>query len=295
MNVLDYMGGTPLVNIKNIFGDKYANIYVKLEEFNPAGSIKSRVALQMILDAEKQNKINKNSKLIEATGGNTGLGLAMVSAIRGYDLTLVIPDNFSKEKIDTLKQYGAKVVLSDSKTGVGSHIRLAEKMLSENPEYYCLDQFKNKSNPYAHYMTTGIEIIKQIENKINFFVAGIGSGGTISGVGKRLKEHSNSIKLFGVQPKGCDYFNNITVPHKIQAISVGVKSNFIEDDFIEGMLDVSYDEVNELRCILAKEQGIFVGLSSGANILASLNLSKQYDNTVNIVTIAPDSGKSYIN
>lgn len=290
----EYMGNTPLVKIKNFFGNKYANVYVKLEEFNPAGSIKSRVANHMIISAERKNLISKNTHLLEATGGNTGMGLATMAAIRGYKLTLVIPDNFSKEKIETLKQYGANIILSDHTTGVGSHIRLAHKLLKENPEYYHLDQFNNMANPEAHYLGTGVEILEQLDRNVHIFVAGIGSGGTIGGVSKRLKEHDSRISIYGVQPEGCDYMNNLTVPHQIEAISVGVESKFFDKRSLSGMINVKYKDVLELVHLLAKTQGIFVGLSSGANILAALQLSLKYDNSVNIVTVAPDSGKSYM-
>ncbi|WP_018652100.1 PLP-dependent cysteine synthase family protein [Actinobacillus capsulatus] len=293
-NLEEYMGNTPLVKIKNIFGDKYANVYVKLEEFNPAGSIKSRVAYQMIIDAENKGKLKPGMALLEATGGNTGMGLAFISSMRGYDLTLVIPDNFSQEKINVLKQYGAKIILSDHKTGVGSHIRLANKLLEEDKSFYHLDQFHNFSNPRAHYLGTGKEIISQLNGNIHCFVAGIGSGGTIGGISKRLKEFNSQIAIYGVQPDGCDYLNNKTISHKIEAISVGIESVFFNKSILNGMISVRYDEVLELISILAMNQGIFVGLSSGANILASLKLSRQFPKSYNIVTVAPDSGKSYL-
>lgn len=289
-----YMGNTPLVKVQNILGDGYANVYVKLEEFNPAGSIKSRVANQMIVDAEEQGKLKKGMYLLEATGGNTGMGLAFISAIRGYNLTLVIPDNFSKEKINVLKQYGAQIILSDHTTGVGSHIRLANKLLEENKEYYHLDQFHNLSNPKAHYLGTGEELLSQLNGNIQCFVAGIGSGGTIGGVSKRLREFDPNISIYGVQSEGCDYIHNKTIPHKIEAISVGIESVFFDKCMLNGMLSVKYSEVLELINWLAKNQGIFVGLSSGANILAAMKLATKYPNTCNIVTVAPDSGKSYL-
>lgn len=289
-----YMGNTPLVKVPNIFGENHANVYVKLEEFNPAGSIKSRVANQMIIDAEERGRLKKGMHLLEATGGNTGMGLAFISAIRGYNLTLVIPDNFSKEKIEVLKQYGAQIILSDHKTGVGSHIRLAHKLLKENSEYYHLDQFHNLSNPKAHYIGTGKELLSQLNGNIHCFVAGIGSGGTMGGVSKRLKEFDPNITIYGVQPDGCDYINNQTVPHKIEAISVGVESIFFKKSILNGMISVKYSEVIELIGWLAKNQGIFVGLSSGANILAAMKVALKYPKGYNIVTVAPDSGKSYL-
>ncbi|MFZ7159074.1 PLP-dependent cysteine synthase family protein [Avibacterium gallinarum] len=288
-----YMGDTPLIKIKNIFGEDYANVYVKLEEFNPAGSIKSRVANQMIVDAEEKGLIKKGTRLLEATGGNTGMGLAFISAIKGYNLTLVTPDNFSKEKINTLRYFGANIILSDHKSGVGSHIKLAKEILENDRGFYHLDQFNNLSNPKAHYLGTGLEIINSLNNP-HIFVAGIGSGGTIGGVGKRLKEYNSNIKIYGVQPEGCDYFSNLTYPQKIEAISVGVESKFFDKAFLSGMISVKFEDVRELIKLLAKTEGIFVGLSSGANILAALKLSTKFDNSINIVTVAPDSGRSYM-
>ena len=294
MSILNFMGNTPLVKLENPHGPKFANVYVKLEEFNPGGSIKSRVALQMIEDAEIERTIKRGDTLIEPTGGNTGIGLAIASALKGYNLMLVIPDTFSKEKISTLKELGAKVILSDHRIGNNSHIVIAKQMMEENKQLICLDQFSNVSNPKAHYNGTGKEILNQLQNHIDYFIAGIGSGGTIMGVGRRLKESIKGVKIIGVQPEGCDILNNKFVPHKIQALAVGVISTFFDKNVINSMMSISFEEAQETRKYLSKRQGIFVGMSSGANISAALKLSKELDNTKNIVTVAPDSGKSYI-
>lgn len=294
MKITECIGDTPMVKIKNIYGSEFANVYVKMEELNPGGSVKSRVGIQMIKDAEEKGLLSLGSKIIEPTGGNTGLGLALAASIKGYRLTLVIPDNFSQEKIKTLKKYNAEIVLSDHTSGPGSHVRLVKEMIKKDNSYVYLDQFSNESNPNSHYLHTGVEILEQTSGNVDAFVAGIGSGGTVMGVGKRLKEHDENIKIFGVQPKGCDFFNEKFITHKIEAISVGVVSSFIDKAMIDEMLSVEFDEVEKFRDYLSKEEGLFVGISSGANILASLKLSKRYSNQFNIVTIAPDSGRSYM-
>ncbi|GAA3592115.1 cysteine synthase A [Gibbsiella greigii] len=294
MNILDCMGNTPIVEINNIYNKNFGKVWVKLEEFNPGGSIKSRVGLKMITDAENMGLLTKSSRLIEPTGGNTGLGLALATAIKGYKLTLVIPDNFSEEKVNTLKKYGVDIIRSDNKNGPGSHIRMVHDILKEGGDYIFLDQFTNSSNPNAHYLFTAKEIITQMRSNISAFICSVGSGGTISGVGKRLKELNSEIKIVGVQPIGCDIKNGIFIPHKIEAIAVGITSPFIDFNNIDHFIDVNFEEVQELRDYLVRKEGLFIGISSGANILAAMKLSKQYKSKDNILTVAPDSGKSYM-
>jgi cysteine synthase A len=294
MSILNDMGNTPLVKLKNPFGDNYAQVYLKMEEFNPGGSIKSRVALQMIEDAEIAGILNPGATLIEPTGGNTGIGLAMACSLKGYQLVLTIPDNFSAEKIEVLKKYGAKVTLADHRIGNDCHIKKARELLKDNPDWICLNQFENPSNPKAHYLYTANEIIEQLNTPIDCFVSVIGSGGTITGISKRLKEYNPEIKIIGVEPKGCNILNNIYIPHKIQATAVGKVGNFFDKSMINEMVSVDFEEVQKIRNYLSFNQGIFVGISSGANVLAAFNESKKWDSSKTIVTIAPDSGRSYL-
>ena len=294
MSILNDMGNTPLVKLKNPFGDNYAQVYLKMEEFNPGGSIKSRVALQMIEDAEIAGILNPGATLIEPTGGNTGIGLAMACSLKGYQLVLTIPDNFSAEKIEVLKKYGAKVTLADHRIGNDCHIKKARELLKDNPDWICLNQFENPSNPKAHYLYTANEIIEQLNTPIDCFVSVIGSGGTITGISKRLKEYNPEIKIIGVEPKGCNILNNIYIPHKIQATAVGKVGNFFDKSMINEMVSVDFEEVQKIRNYLSFNQGIFVGISSGANVLAAFNESKKLDSSKTIVTIAPDSGRSYL-
>lgn len=275
MSILNDMGNTPLVKLKNPFGDNYAQVYLKMEEFNPGGSIKSRVALQMIEDAEIAGILNPGATLIEPTGGNTGIGLAVACSLKGYQLVLTIPDNFSAEKIEVLKKYGAKVTLADHRIGNDCHIKKARELLKDNPDWICLNQFENPSNPKAHYLYTANEIIEQLNTTIDCFVSVIGSGGTITGISKRLKEYNPEIKIIGVEPKGCNILNNIYIPHKIQATAVGKVGNFFDKSMINEMVSVDFEEVQKIRNYLSFNQGIFVGISSGANVLAAFNESKK--------------------
>lgn len=294
MSILNDMGNTPLVKLKNPFGDNYAQVYLKMEEFNPGGSIKSRVALQMIEDAEIAGILNPGATLIEPTGGNTGIGLAVACSLKGYQLVLTIPDNFSAEKIEVLKKYGAKVTLADHRIGNDCHIKKARELLKDNPDWICLNQFENPSNPKAHYLYTANEIIEQLNTPIDCFVSVIGSGGTITGISKRLKEYNPEIKIIGVEPKECNILNNIYIPHKIQATAVGKVGNFFDKSMINEIVSVDFEEVQKIRNYLSFNQGIFVGISSGANVLAAFNESKKWDSSKTKVTIAPDSGRSYL-
>lgn len=296
--IIDYVGNTPIVKLNNPYGKDKANVYVKLEEYNPGGSVKGRMAVKMILDAEKEGLLKPHSgqTLIEPTGGNTGLGLAIVGAIRGYNVKLCIPDNYTKEKQDALRAHGAEIILSDHTIGNNSHYLKTMEVLKEHPEYVFLNQFANMSNPQTHYLYTGEEIVNYfsvLQQKVNIFTLGIGSGGTLFGAGRKLKEHYNDLKIYGIQPEGCNLLEKKFVPHKIQGFASGVIAEYFDSTIIDDFLSVTYDEAIEMMKYLAKSDGLYVGISSGANIAVAFELSKQFDNSVNIVTIAPDSGRSY--
>lgn len=294
-DLLSYTGNTPIIKIENIFHPDKADIFVKLEEFNPGGSIKSRPAVHMVLDAHEKKLLTKDKVLLEPTGGNTGLGITIAAIALGYEVHLVIPDNFSKEKIRNLESYGAKIILSDHTTGPGSHVRLARQILESENSYVCLDQFSNPANPMSHYLTTGPEIISKLKiHKVDAFIAGIGTGGTLMGIGKYLKGINTDTRIIGVQPEGCDFINNIFIPHKIEAIAVGFVPPLVDLNMIDDMISVDYCEVMDLRNWLSRKKGIFVGISSGANILAAFKEASNYPKGKFIVTVAPDSGRSYI-
>lgn len=294
--ITDCIGNTPLIALDRSITKCNATILIKLEEYNWGRSVKSRVAYQMIIDAEKEGRIPTdphNVTIIEATGGNTGIGLAQMCALRGYKCILVVPDNYSKVRVKILNELGAIVILSDHRVGNNSHIRKVEELIIDNPNYIHLNQFSNNSNPRAHYLGTGQEILKQFNDKIDAVVAGIGSGGTLSGIGKAVKEHNPSAIICGVQPKGCDVLNGNAIPHIIQGIAIGQLPKVLNISLIDEIRDVEETDVLEMKKELAKKMGLHLGYSSSANIVGAIKVSRSYPNIKNIVTIAPDGGANY--
>lgn len=293
MELIKLIGKTPCVKINSKTGNISSNVFIKLEQFNLGGSIKSRVALQMVLDAEKKGILKpfSNYTIIEPTGGNTGIGLAILGVTRGYKVKLVIPDNYSKTRIKLLKYYGAEILLSDSNIGNDSHIVTAKKEVIEHPEYIMLDQFNNSSNPLAHYNYTADEIINSIDS-IDYFVCGIGSGGTIMGVGKKLKEINKNVKIIGVQPEGCDLMKNEYKKHGIQGIAIGYKSSFLDYSIIDDFISIKDKDAIQLMYEVPKMYGHSFGISSCANLLAAFIIKNQVSGK-NIVTVAPDGLNNY--
>lgn len=291
MNLLSYVGKTPLVKL-NCLPEEYADVYVKLESFNPGGSVKTRVAARMIEDAESENRIKPGDTIIEATGGNTGIGLAIVSNIKGYRLLAVVPDNYSEERIKILRMYGAEVLLSDSRKGNDSHIQLVEELIEKNPQYVWLNQFQNESSIKAHYFGTGPEIYKEIE--VDAFVACVGSAGTFQGIGSFLKDKNPNVLLYAVQPQGCNLKNGTAIKHKVQGVSLGIKPPLLDYNMITGYLDVEFEDIKNLLLFLAKKEGLFLGLSSGANILGAIRVAENLGKGKIVCTVAPDGGNNYI-
>lgn len=294
MSIIQCVGNTPIVKIQNPCGNLSGQVYVKLEEFNPGGSYKTRVAIQMVEDAETSGLLKKGDVILEATGGNTGIGLCIAAALKGYRTVLVIPDTYSQQKIKLLQTYGAEVVLADHKLGNDCHILKARELSEENPNFFWVDQLSNSANPKAHYYGTGREIFNQMQGEIDYFVAGMGSGGTMTGVAKLLKELKHEVKTIAVQPQGCDLKNGVHIPHKIQGLAVGRLGKFVDFNLIDDFESVEYEEVTELRNWLLQKQGLNVGISSGANILVALRIAERVDCSTKIVTVAPDSGISYL-
>lgn len=291
--ILSHMGGTPIVKIRKD-NERDASIFVKMESFNPGESIKSRVALEMILAAEKDGRLKPNSgqTIVEPTGGNTGIGLAIAGALRGYKVRLVVPDTYSREKTRMLQAYGAEVILSRSSEG-RNYYDDAEELVARNPEHIWLNQFRNEANPRAHYTRTAPEILRVLPT-IDCFVAAIGSGGTITGAGRRIKEACPNAVVVGVQPKGCDVLKGVFVPHRIQAISVGFTPPILDVSVVDRMISVEYAQVVTCLRKLASEEGLLCGLSSGANIVASRQMASELGSPARIVTVSPDSGRSYM-
>ena len=292
------IGKTPLLELTHI-EKKYelnAKIFAKLEYFNPAGSIKDRIAKAMIDDAENKGLINKESVIIEPTSGNTGIGLASVCAARGYKIIIVMPDTMSVERRQLMKAYGAELVLTDGSKGMKGAIAKAEELNKEIPNSFIAGQFVNPANPSAHFATTGPEIYEDLDGKVDIFVAGVGTGGTITGVGKYLKSKKNDVKVVAVEPKTSSVLSTgVAGAHKIQGIGAG---------FVPEVLDTSvFDEIiaveNEDAFIFGKEvgklEGILVGISAGAALKAAIELAQRAENaSKNIVVIFPDTGDRYL-
>lgn len=293
-NLLGHIGNTPLVRLNHLCATSSAEVYVKLEKFNPGGSIKSRVALKMVAEAEALGILQPHSgqTLIEPTGGNTGLGLAVIGAIKGYKVILVIPDNYSKEKINLLEAHGAQIFLADSKSGNDCHVRKTEEILKDHSEYIWLNQLTNPANPRAHYEGTGEEIISELEN-IDCFVAGAGSGGTITGVSKRLREKCPKMKVVAVQPQGCNILEGTAILHSIQGFAIGMRPSIFDISVVDDVINVEYEQVRKLGLTIPGCEGLFVGISSCANIFAALQVARSMGKGKRIVTIAPDGGESY--
>jgi cysteine synthase A len=290
MEILNHIGNTPLISVEI---ESYS-IFLKMESFNPGGSIKDRIALAMIENAEKNNLINKNSIIIEPTSGNTGIGLAMVCAVKGYKLILVMPESMSIERQKIVQLYGAELVLTPAQKGMRGAIEKAESLARELNNSYIPYQFENPANPEIHYKTTGPEIWQAMHGQIDAFVAGVGTGGSISGIGKYIKEQKSNIHIVAVEPYDSPVLSGgNTSLHKIQGIGAGFIPKTLNTTIYNEIMTVQNEEAYQMSLLLAKK-GILCGISSGANVFASLKLAKrnQYQN---IVTIICDTGERYLN
>lgn len=292
MNITNCIGNTPMIKLQNRDTDS-ADIYVKIEHFNAGNSIKSRVAKQMVEDAINSGKLKAGMTIIEATGGNTGMGLAIMSTIYNFNFVAVVPDNYSQERIDLLKYYNAQVILADSSLGNDSHIQMTKELQKHNPDWVCLDQFNNVSCINAHYNGTAQEIINEIIP--DAFVASVGSGGTFTGISKRLKQVSDNIKCYVAQPIGCDIMNGKAVQHKVQGVSLGIVPPLLDYSLIDGTLEISFEEIKKELLLLMKHEAMFLGISSGANIVAAKMIARNLGKGKSVCTVAPDGGQYYIN
>jgi len=293
-NVSELIGYTPLVRISRMAGNGSAEILAKLEYFNPGGSVKDRIALSMIEDAEKKGLIKEGSTLIEPTSGNTGIGLAMVCAVKGYKCILTMPETMSLERIYILKVYGVEVVLTPGIDGMNGAIKKAEEFHKKIKDSFMLQQFKNKANPEAHRETTAKEILKQTEGKLDAFVAGVGTGGTITGVGEVLKKHNPDIKVFAVEPEASAVLSGKKPgPHRIQGIGAGFIPDILNREIIDEVITVNDHDAYKTAKQLAKDEGILCGLSSGAAFCASLNIAKRLGVGKRVITVFPDTGERY--
>ena len=297
-SVLDLVGGTPIMELHNYMKnfDINGRILAKLEYFNPAGSAKDRVAKQMIADAEASGKLKKGSTIIEPTSGNTGIGLASAAASLGYKCVLVMPDSMSVERINLLKAYGAEVVLSEGAKGMAGAVAKADELAKNIPGSFIAGQFENPSNPKAHYLTTGPEIWADTDGKIDIFVATVGTGGTLTGTAKYLKEKNPDIKIIAVEPASSPLLSaGKAGPHKIQGIGANFVPEILDTDLYDEVLTVTDDDAYKAANAIAKLEGILVGISSGAAVSAAAQIGKRPENAgKNIVAVLPDSGDRYM-
>ena len=294
----DLVGNTPLLELgkfSKLKGLK-TSVIAKVEYFNPGGSVKDRIALAMIEDAEAKGILKPGATIIEPTSGNTGVGLALVSAVKGYKLILTMPETMSVERRNLVKAYGATVKLTPGKDGMPGAIKAAEELRDSIPGSVILQQFENSANPRRHYETTGREIWEQTDGKIDIIVAGVGTGGTISGIGKRLKEYNPNIKVVAVEPATSPVLNGgKSGPHKIQGIGAGFVPKTYDASVIDEVLDIDNDDAIRTGRELAREEGLLVGISSGAAAFAAAELAKRPENEgKNIVAILPDTGERYL-
>ena len=293
-NVVELIGNTPLIKLNRILEENSAEIYVKLESFNPAGSVKDRIALNMIADAEAKGKIKKGDIIIEPTSGNTGIGLALVCAVKGYRLILVMSESMSFERRNLLASYGAELVLTPARDGMQGAIDKANEILKGHPEYFMPNQFENPANPAMHKKTTAVEIWEAMDGRIDAFVAGVGTGGTITGVGEFLKEKNPDIKIIAVEPAGSPVLSGGRPgPHKIQGIGAGFIPKVLNRGIIDRVITVGDDDAFKMAKRLAREEGLLVGISSGANMMAALQIAKEMGKGRRVVTVLPDTGERY--
>lgn len=296
--ITDLIGGTPLLELTNTESNENleATLLGKLEYFNPAGSVKDRIAKAMIDDAESKGLLKKGSVIIEPTSGNTGIGLAAVAAARGYRIIIAMPETMSIERRNLMKAYGAELVLTDGAKGMKGAIQKAKELAEEIPDSFIPSQFTNPANPAVHEKTTGVEIWNDTDGKVDIFVAGVGTGGTISGVGAYLKSQNPDVKVVAVEPKGSPVLSEgVSGPHKIQGIGAGFVPETLNTDIYDEIITVENEDAFATGRSIARNEGVLVGISSGAAVWAAIQLAKRPENKGKvIVALLPDTGERYL-
>ena len=296
--ITDLIGGTPLLKLTNYIKDNdlVADVYGKLEYFNPAGSVKDRIARAMIDEAEAEGALKPGAVIIEPTSGNTGIGLAAVAASRGYKVILTMPETMSIERRKLLKAYGAEIVLTDGAKGMKGAIAKAQELAAETPNSFIPGQFTNKANPAAHFKTTGPEIWEDTDGKVDIFVAGVGTGGTLSGVGEYLKSKNPNVKIVAVEPAGSPVLSKgMSGPHMIQGIGAGFVPDTLNTGIYDEIIPVENEDAFAAGRALARREGLLVGISSGAAVFAAAQLAKRPENKGKIiVALLPDPGERYL-
>jgi cysteine synthase A len=293
--ITELIGRTPLVRLNRLSKPGGATIYGKVEFFNPGGSVKDRICLNMINEAERQGKLKPGGTIVEPTSGNTGIGLALIAAVRGYKLILVMPESMSMERASLLSSYGAQLVLTPAWEGMKGSIREAESLLMQNPSYFMPDQFSNPANPAMHKQTTAPEIWEALDGKIDAFVAAVGTGGTITGCGEVFKERNPSIQVIAVEPAASPVLSGGEPgPHKIQGIGAGFIPQVLNRKILDRVIKVTDDEAYQTAKQLSKMEGLLVGISAGANVFAAQQVAQELGPGKNVVTVLCDTGERYI-
>jgi cysteine synthase A len=293
--VLDLIGGTPMVRLSRVVEDGWAEVVGKVESMNPAGSVKDRIALSMIEAAEREGKLKPGDTIIEPTSGNTGIGLAMVAAVRGYRLIVTMPEDMSLARRDLLARYGAEIVLTPAIEGMTGSVYAAQELLNENPDYFMPQQFENPANPEIHRRTTAQEILDATGGRLDAFVAGVGTGGTITGVGEVLKGQSPDILVVAVEPARSPVLQGgragITA---IQGIGAGFAPGILNREVMDEIISVGDEDAIGMSRRLSRDEGLLVGISAGANVVAALKVAKRLGEGKRVVTVLPDTGERYL-
>lgn len=293
-NIIDLIGNTPVVQLKFPEKENIAEIYIKLEKFNIGGSVKDRAALGMIEAAEKNGLLKADSVIVEPTSGNTWIALALISKLKGYKVIVVMPDTMSIERRALIKAYGAELILTDGAKGTKGAIEEAERLVSENKNYFIPQQFNNPANPKKHYDTTAEEILADFKS-LDAFVAGVGTSGTLTGVGKKLKENFSNVQIIAVEPEDSPVLSGgQSGKHVIQGIGAGFIPKNYDTALVDEIIKISNDEALTFTKRIAKEEGLFLGISSGANIAAAYTIAKKLGKGKKVLTISPDGGEKYL-